>query len=68
MLASVIWNHLDYTVLFVLGSPMGLRVLHQRGFSPGVPRAVEMYEGVACWFATVLDTTWHVSIKAFKII
>ena len=61
MFASIIRNHLDYTVLFVLGSPMGLRVLHERGFSPNVSRAVEMYEGVACCFTAVLDTDWHVS-------
>ena len=61
MLASIIWNHLDYTVLFVLGSPVGIRVLHQRGCSPVVSRAVDMDESVACWFTAALDTGWAVS-------
>ena len=67
MLASVIRNHLDHTVLFVLGSPVGIRVLYEGGFSPNISRAVDMCEGVAGYFAAVLDIGWHVSFKLDKV-
>ena len=62
MSTGIIRNYHGYPVLSLLGSFVGLRVLHQSRFIPeDVSQAVFMCEGVFGLFAAVPVIDWHVS-------
>lgn len=61
MSAAVVRNYHNHIILFVLGAPVVLRILHQSGFNPDVPRAVEVDEVFSFTFAGALHSDRPVS-------